>query len=266
MKCLRYARFFVAALAAAFLSSCGGGDNSANSDTFVSVEQFQSGSSGFFVMGVGGSFRIISNGTAGNEDIVNNEDAFAGEDMLGPYDVFERQDDDQSNPWVTPSGWEDLGKIERMSKIVSGSLIAGGTVVAAIDSMLYSIEAGGNRAHLEVQFSQQNSNSLFESSLAYFFGNITPQSVSSSNLGNVGSVWINNSTRRILLPTADGCSMHIWFDFSSGRSLVQLVTGIVIAEDYRWEDENGTTHNENNPPQIGSAATAQNATFRRIVN
>lgn len=263
MKLFRYTRLIAALTVAAFISGCGGGNND-DDRSFVTVRQLESGSAGFWVMGSGGDFRIISNGTAGNDDIVNNKHVSGN--LYAPLPAFKTPTGDDNytqNPWNVPEGWEETGPIAEQSKILSGRLVDGGQTVAEINSMLYSIEEGGNRAHLQMIFTPGNLNT-FNETLANFFGCITSNNVPS--LGNVSSAWVDTTNKRVIVPSAAGAAVHLWFDFTSGRCLVQMIATSAL-DTYQWVDEDDMVHRvEGGISETTALFTTEGAIFRKIVN
>lgn len=258
MKYFRYTCLIAALIAAVTVSSCGSGHDEERS--YVTVRQLESGSAGFLLMGTGGSLRVISNGTAGNEDVINNTGVTGN--LFAPLPTFSRDPEDNRSPWVVPEGWEETAPIAEQSKILSGRLVSNGQVVAEIDSMVYSIEEGGDRAHLQMTFAPGNTNA-FNSSLAYFFGCITTNDV--PGLGNVSSVWVDTTNKRVIVPSSNGAAVHVWFDYTTGRCLVQMLATAAI-DIYTWSDEDGNYHSESGAADTRAIFSTEGAVFRKIMN
>lgn len=271
MKRLHCVRLLIALASAAILSACGGSD--VNGDLYVSVQQFESGGAGFWLSGTGGNLRVVSTGTGTNSDIINVK--AIGTNMQGPYDVVASAEDTSEK--VTPAGWEDLGKIGDQSKIVSGRLTADGQTLTSISAMIYSVEAGGQRAHLSMTFTLQtgSTDTSLSQALAGFFGCTSSVARTNNNNGNsnyYGSYWqYNNGNRRVVFPDSSGVSIQAWLDFTTGHAVVQMV-GAVANDDTSYSDNtlNGGNYNYyryNQGPTIeGAIFTASNAIFRKIIN
>ena len=258
---------------AALLSACGGGD--VNGDLFVSVEQFESGGAGFFIHGTGGDLRVVSNGIGINGDIVNVQPSGSTR-MQAPYEVVTSVDDTER---ITPSGWENPGRVARQSRIVSGVLKADGRVLSTISSMLYTMEEGESRAHLSMTFSLSTSDSTeFGQALAAFFG-CTSTVVRNNNSGNSNyygnSYWqYTNNNRRVVFPDSSGISLHVWFDFHTGVALSQMVGAVAadtttqdntIDNGYIWGN-NSNAALQRGPTTEGAIFTSSNGFFRKIIN
>lgn len=220
MKRSRYALACASVLAAALISGCGGGGGD-EADNFVSVTQFESGGAGFF-LNLNAGMRIISTGVGANSDIVNS-DAVRGDIPL-PDKVWHDGSTAGTVIEGRPEGWETSKAIAKQSKTLSGELTINNTLVARIANMNYMVEDGFERAYLEMNFEPASSDRVFTENLAHFFGYVSANDVSSST-GNVGAnVWMDTeNSQRVVLPTAAGTSIRVWFDFPSGKALMQLI-------------------------------------------
>lgn len=244
----------MALLAAALLPACGGGGE--NGDRYVSIQQFESGGAGFFISGIGASMRIVSNGVGNNDDIVYP--GISEGNLPLPDQMMNANENLGDLGWIQPPGWEESDKIADESKVLSGELIISGVRVAYIDAMIYQMEAGNNRAYLRVQYEGGVNNSLFTQYLARFFGYVSTSDISSGT-GNTGAnVWVDTeNTTRVVLPSAQGTSLEVWFDFRTGLAVVQLTAAkqITIHHVLTDTDENGVT--------VGSLNTGANCPFYR---
>lgn len=260
MKPLQYVRLLLVSAAAALLSACGGDD--VNGDLFVSVQQFESGGAGFWLQGTGGDLRIVSIGVGNNGDIINVKGV--GTEMQGPYAITSSSDENAEK--IIPPGWEDLGKVGDQSRIVQGNLIAGGRTLAGISSMVYSIESGNHRGHLSMVFNVSENTTSFNAALAAFFGctNTVQTNNRGNNNGNYNNYWQYNNGRRVIFPDAGGVSIQMWFDFSSGRALAQMVGA--VSNDTETDENNNNYHRyQEGPTAEGAIFSAQNAIFRKII-
>lgn len=261
MKLFKKSCLAVALFSGAFFAACGGGGAGASGDLFVSIQQFESGSAGFFLMSTGGDMRVISNGTTGNEDIVNVTRPSGN--LMSPFTV----QDDQSPFAEVPVGWDGQYAVSGQSRVLSGIMKVGGSRVSEISSMVYYV-SGMTRGYLEAVFPPK-SDTNFDNALAALFGCVTRNSISTSNNtnGNVGgNVYVQDDNSRVLFPSASGTSLHMWFDFTSGRALIQLVAQKHYDE-ITWYDKDGNELFEiENVITAGAAFTAKNCTFRKTVN
>lgn len=220
MKRFRCARFLIALLAASLLPGCGGGGDDGG-DRYVSITQFESGSAGFFITGVGGTMRIRSYGVGSNSDVVSGG-APKGDIPL-PGNVFNVDIERGDQGYNIPEEWLDVGAVADQTKMLTGELIISEMRVASIIGMVYQMEEGNHRAYLRVLYTPDMSASTYTQAMANFFGYVSVTDVSSSSTGNAGSmVWVDESNQRVVLPAAQGTSIHVWFNFDSGTCLIQL--------------------------------------------
>lgn len=260
MKPLRYARLFVALLTASLLSACGGGNE--NGDLFVSIEQFESGGAGFWIQGQGGDLRVISDGTV--QGLINS-DIGVGSQMEAPKPVDSSNyadADDIDTDKIIPPGWDNLGKVGRMSRALTGRLESGGMTVAHISSMFYFLEEGSGRGHLRMVFNYENS-AQYSSALARFFGCVSNVAYSTGG-NNQANAWVDTTAQRVLFPEANGVAIHFWFDFNNGHCLSQMQATTHTGE-YTYTDQNGQRQTRSSTG-AGAVFTYPNAIFRKTVN
>lgn len=242
-------------LAAVLLPACGNGDQ--NGDNFVSVQQFSSGSAGFFIQGIGATMRIRSNGQGDNTDIVN--DTRPSGNLPLPEESWQNAGGNTVQ-MTRPEGWETTGAVAETSKILSGSLLINNTLVAHINSMTYQLEEGGQRGYLSITYEAVGSDSSFTTGLANFFGYVSQANVSEGAGNTSSTVYVNESGQRVLLPSVAGTSVKIWFDFSSGYALMQLIG----AKRYEVSGLDGDNTDETTMP--GEIITARNLFFTKTLN
>lgn len=259
MKYTRLAHTLIALAVASLIPACGGGGDE-DGENFVSVKQFTSGSCGFFITGTGGVVRVISNGTAGNEDIHRGK---PGSQIYEPADVFDanlKPDSGRDTAWYVPDAYQNMGISEDVSPVLGGRLVANGNVLSTIDAMIYHMEEGGKRAMLEVWFPTNNNTTSFSEGLAHFFGATVYADLPSVSGNTLALVWTDDSMTRVLMPTASGTSMRIWFDFDSGKCLVQLwgMVAMAYVNSDGIEIEKGSGE--------GGVFSSVNSSFRKTFN
>ena len=274
MKYPHFARVIAAVAAAALLPACGGGGDE-EGENFVSVQQFNSGSAGFFLTGPGGALRLMSRGQGMNADVGKGK---PGVQLNTPKPMFDpnSEEADPSTGLAPVAGWTDLGVSEEVSRICTGYLADGGTIVANFNSMEYHMEKGSRRAYLEATTPSVNNADSTNKALAHFFGAVVYGDLPSASGNTLALVWYDTTSQRVLLASADGCSFHAWFDFNSSRAVVQLwgqVYGVVPSDMDKPVSSGslaGTVLNSSyyasKATYVGNVFGSKDSSFRRVNN
>ena len=253
----------LAAISCAVLAACGGGE--ANSDNFVSVQEFESGSAGFFLMGSGSAVRIASYGVGANADVGR---APIGGQTIAPPTKSEGEDTDgdgtmDSNTQVVVPGWADMEmRVEGQTRVLQGAFISGSSRLP-IDAMIYSVCGGGTRAHLELYFTDNGNNVQISQALAHFFGVVVASDVSANGNTNNNYTYYDRNTSRVLLTSATGAAIKAWFNFDTGTAIFQLIGQVAQAN--QWSSITGYPTSWGNPEE-GALYTSTNCSFRKTIN
>ena len=252
MKFAPISRAFVALATAAFLSACGGGGGDGENDNYVSTQQFASGSVGFWLSGPGGSMSIVSQGARG--DVGKSKQKVQ---ISTPSSEF---DWDGATGWKVPEGYDDYGISESVTPVCTGQLMSDGRVFTRLDTILYYMEEGGQRAYLEASVPVlQSNNSSLDEGLAHFFGAVTYGNLPTTSGNTLSLVWFDDSMQRVLLTSASGTKIKVWFNFDTESCLIQLsgqVYGTLVGAD-------GAVIVETSGVFTGAVFSSKDCTFRK---
>lgn len=230
MKFAPISRAFVALATAAFLSACGGGGGDGENDNYVSTQQFASGSVGFWLSG-SGTLSIISQGPKG--DIGKSQQKVQIDKPSLEFDW------NGATGWKVPEGYEDYGMSESSTPVCTGSLMSDGRMFARLDSIIYRVEEGGRRAYLEATTPILSShNQSLDEGLAHFFGAVVMGDLPTTAGNTLSLVWYDSTLQRVLLTSASGTKIQIWFNFDTEKCLIQLsgqVYGTLVSADGQVE-------------------------------
>lgn len=217
----------VVAMAAAFISSCGGGGES--QDYYVSVQQFENGSKGFRFLG-SPSCDVYGDGSFAGDHSVSLKQGFVDQMTA----VAENSSDNDSD--FKQSVEEERDKIiatEDGGTIVNGWVSSTGgndrTQIA------YYVEGGETgKGYLFVTFQSTLGAS---SDVIHLLGAITPQDIIPQTSGSVSGE-NQLSVSQAIISSTKGCVLRAVVDFNTGMAQLSLAFQVLNKE----EDSDGSTH------------------------
>ena len=137
--------------------------------------------------------------------------------------------------YKVPEGYDDYGMSESVTPVCAGQLMSDGRVFTRLDTILYYMEEGGHRAYLEASVPiLQSNNNLLDEGLAHFFGAVTYGNLPTTSGNTLSLVWFDDSMQRVLLTSASGTKIKVWFNFDTESCLIQLsgqVYGTLVGAD-----------------------------------
>lgn len=216
MKRSRLALWATSLLAAVLLPSCGGGGEE-EGDNFISVQQFETGGCGFYMMGLGQDITIRAT------QMGEYSKGGTGGPMTDPRDQkinVQLPDGTFATDIDIPAGWTNLGKVGTTSRILYGTMSCGNTIPCRIHGMVYSVSDDGRIGHLRFVMDEGSYSNQTSQVLAHFFG-CASTADGSNNQGNVAGTW-SSGDKRILVPTLAGSGFNAWFNFQTGTCLIQM--------------------------------------------
>lgn len=223
MKRSRLALWATSLLAAVLLPSCGGGGEE-EGDNFISVQQFETGGCGFYLMGLGQDLTI----RASQIDSSVSKGP-TGVPMTPPTDqtiTVGQPDGTFATDIDIPEGWTNLGRVGNTSRTLEGTMSCGGAPPCRIRGMVYSVSSDGRIGHLRFVMDESSYTNTIGQALAHFFGCASTADASGYQ-GNIAGTW-SSGNKRILVPTLAGTGFHAWFNFQTGACLIQMQAKNVV--------------------------------------
>lgn len=229
MKPISKIAFPVVAMAAALISSCGGGGES--QDYYVSVQQFENGTKAFHLMG-SPSIEVRSNGAL-------NSGGHKVQLRPGFVDLVKGDyDDDGGSDFKNPTTSQDT-ETGSEPEVNSGTVVSGQIKTAsnqARSEIAYYVEGGSTgKGYLYVTF--QDTQGAPEA-VVNIMGAIVPSQNLVTRTQDNNYVWIGTSPPIII--TLHGIAFRIILDFNSGTAHCELCFQKVSADEgstTTWNDQ-----------------------------